>query len=166
MRIKKFSKNKSYSISEKNIFWMKYAINLANLAYLEKEIPIGAVLIKNGRVIGIGWNQCITLKDPTAHAEIIAIREGAKSIKNYRIENSHLYVTIEPCIMCIAAIKQARIKKVFFGAKNKKNSTDMFLKFLKTYKIKKKFQVFNGILEKECSKYIKLFFKNIRKKNY
>lgn len=96
-------------------YWMEQALRLAETAAQQNEVPIGAVLVLNDACIGQGWNQPISTNDPTAHAEIIALREGAKRIQNYRLVNTTLYVTVEPCLMCLGAIQQARIHRVVFG---------------------------------------------------
>ncbi len=96
--------------------WMRYAIRLAQRAENEGEVPVGAVLVKNEKCIGEGWNQPIQKHDPTAHAEIIAIRKAGVALDNYRLINTTLYVTLEPCVMCMGAIAQARIGRLVFGA--------------------------------------------------
>ena len=96
--------------------WMERALELARCAEAEGEVPVGAVVVANGEVIGEGWNRPIALHDPTAHAEIHAIRDAAIQQKNYRIPGSTLYVTLEPCAMCAGAIVHARIERVVFAA--------------------------------------------------
>lgn len=98
--------------------WMQLALEEAHLACLRGEVPIGAVLVQNGELIARGGNQTITSCDPSAHAEIVVLREAAKKIGNYRILDSALYVTVEPCVMCVGAMIQARICKLVFGAYN------------------------------------------------
>ncbi|WP_410051772.1 tRNA adenosine(34) deaminase TadA [Buchnera aphidicola] len=116
--------------------WMKVALKYAYYAEKQGEIPIGAVLIFNERIIGIGWNSSISQNDPTAHAEIMALRYAGKRIKNYRLVDSTLYVTLQPCIMCCGAIIQSRIRRLVFGAKSKKLDDQYHLKniFLKIQK--------------------------------
>ncbi|HET9678920.1 MAG TPA: tRNA adenosine(34) deaminase TadA [Buchnera sp. (in: enterobacteria)] len=153
--MKKKTKNHEY--------WMKYAINLAKFSEKIGEVPIGSVLILNNKIIGEGFNSSISYNDPTAHAEIISLRNGAKKIKNYRILNSILYVTLEPCLMCFGAILHSRIKTLVYGTKNyKRNVKEMnYLSFLsKFYKL----NLISGILELECSNLIKNFFVSKRKK--
>lgn len=100
---------------------MRYALELADKAEALGEIPVGAVLVDDARnIIGEGWNLSIVQSDPTAHAEIIALRNGAKNIQNYRLLNSTLYVTLEPCTMCAGAILHSRIKRLVFGASDYK----------------------------------------------
>lgn len=107
-------------IFNKDKKWMKLALKFAYYAEKQGEIPIGAVLVFNERIIGIGWNSSISQHDPTAHAEIMALRYAGIKMKNYRLVNSTLYVTLQPCIMCCGAIIQSRIKSLVFGASSKK----------------------------------------------
>jgi len=106
--------------SDNDIFWMHHALALAQEACNRQEVPVGAVMILDNKVIGEGSNHPIGLCDPTAHAEIIALRQGAQHLKNYRLVNSTLYITLEPCIMCLGAIVHARVKRVVFGATDPK----------------------------------------------
>jgi len=99
---------------------MRHAVRLAHLAESEGEVPVGAVLVKDETVIGEGWNRPIVDNDPTAHAEIMAIRQAGKRVSNYRLLDTTLYVTLEPCLMCVGAIVHARIGRVVFGAKDPK----------------------------------------------
>lgn len=106
--------------SERDHYWMQQAIALAETAAAHREVPVGAVLVYQEQKIGEGWNRPIRDKDPTAHAEIIALRAGASAQKNYRLINTTLYVTLEPCAMCVGAIMHARVKRVVFGAHDSK----------------------------------------------
>lgn len=96
--------------------WMRRALNLADRAANEGEVPVGAVLVREGRVIGEGWNQVIAANDPTAHAEVIALRDAAAMEGNYRLPDSTLYVSLEPCTMCAGALIHARISQLVFAA--------------------------------------------------
>ena len=97
-------------------FWMARALALASQAESVGEVPIGAVVVLDNEIIGEGYNQTITLNDPTAHAEIVALRQAAKAVANHRVVNADLYVTIEPCTMCAGALVHGRIARLIFGA--------------------------------------------------
>ena len=141
--------------------YIKECLNLAKQAKVKNEIPIGALIIQDGVVISKSHNLSISNNDPTAHAEINAIRDACKKINNYRLSNAVLYTTLEPCIMCIGAICEARINKVVFGAySNIKTDTNENFKFIKKkYNLDHTPEFFGGILEKECTLIIKDFFK-------
>jgi tRNA(adenine34) deaminase len=100
--------------------WMRQALALARRAEAEGEVPVGAVIVRDGTVVGEGWNRNITLSDPTAHAEIIALREAGHSLQNYRLPGCVMYVTLEPCAMCVAAAIHARLDRLVFGAADPK----------------------------------------------
>jgi tRNA(adenine34) deaminase len=97
--------------------WMRRALALADRAEIEGEVPIGAVLVRDGGILGEGWNSVITLRDPTAHAEIIALRDAARVAGNYRLPGTTLYVTLEPCTMCAGALIHARVEHLVFAAR-------------------------------------------------
>jgi tRNA(adenine34) deaminase len=100
--------------------WMAEALLLARRAAFEEEVPIGAVIVRDGEIIGRGWNQNITLNDPSAHAEIMAMRDAGKAIGNYRLTDCSLYVTLEPCPMCAGAMIHARLARIVYGAADPK----------------------------------------------
>ena len=100
--------------------WMRRALALADRAGNEGEVPIGAVIVKDGQLLGEGWNSVITFKDPTAHAEVVAMRDAAKMTGNYRLPGSTVYVTLEPCTMCAGAMIHARVAELVFAAKEPK----------------------------------------------
>jgi len=99
---------------------MMHAISLAQRAQSEGEVPVGAVLVRDGEMVGEGWNQNITLNDPSAHAEIVALRDAGQKLKNHRLPGCVLYVTLEPCAMCVGAMIHARLERVVFGATDPK----------------------------------------------
>ncbi len=101
--------------SADDIRWMEYAIQLAAKGEALGEVPVGAVIVKDGAILGEGFNQPITSNDPTAHAEVVALRQAAKHIENYRLIDSTIYVTLEPCTMCVGALVHARIARLVFG---------------------------------------------------
>ena len=141
---------------------MKMAIVEAKKAYEKMEVPVGAVIVKDGKVISKGYNLRETQKNSLKHAEIIAIDKACKKTKNFRLENCEMYVTLEPCIMCAGAIVQSRIKKVFFGARDSKYGA--VVSASKTFEIPSNHKVDfeEGICSKECEELIKKFFKNLR----
>lgn len=144
-------------------YWMQYALTLAKKAEQQGEIPVGAVLVHDDRVIGEGWNQSITLHDPTAHAEIIAIRQAAQAIKNYRLVNTSLYVTLEPCTMCAGAIIHSRIKRVVYGAfDNKTGAAGSFINILSCPGMNHLPQIDSGVLSAQSSQLLSDFFKRRR----
>jgi len=140
--------------------WMNYAIQEANKAKMNGEIPVGAVLVKNGILIAKAHNQSVQKHDASAHAEIQLIRSAGKKLENYRLTGSSIYVTLEPCAMCFGAIVHARIETLIFGAKDPKtgvcgSSIDLNnAKFLNH-----KVNVRSGILEDKCSDLLRSFFK-------
>jgi tRNA(adenine34) deaminase len=105
-----------YTFPARDQHWMKHALALAEQAQSQQEIPVGAVVILDEQMIGEGSNQSIQNNDPTAHAEIIALRQASQHLNNYRLLNATLYVTLEPCMMCVGALLHARIKRLVFGA--------------------------------------------------
>lgn len=137
-------------MSENDLMYMQRAIELAKMAAIHQEVPVGAVLVLDHQIIGEGYNQPISANDPTAHAEIIALRRGAEAINNYRIVNSTLYVTLEPCAMCIGAIRHARVQRVVYGAADSKSESCQFNHHV-TYE--------GGLLEENCGELLKQFFR-------
>ncbi|WDI78727.1 tRNA adenosine(34) deaminase TadA [Candidatus Purcelliella pentastirinorum] len=152
----KIYKNKGY--------WIQYALKLAEQALKIGEVPVGAVITLNNKLIGEGKNCVISNNDPTAHAEIMAIRNAAKFKKNYRLTNSSIYVTLEPCLMCYEALIYSRIEKIIFGTYDNKSNITKILQRKSTNNIKKN-KIKNKILTKKCSDILINFFKNKRKNN-
>ncbi|WAI12011.1 MAG: tRNA adenosine(34) deaminase TadA [Buchnera aphidicola (Macrosiphum albifrons)] len=145
--------------------WMKIALKYAYYAKEKGEVPIGAILVFKERIIGIGWNSSITKNDPTAHAEIIALRDAGKKIKNYRLLNTTLYVTLQPCIMCSGAIIHSRVKRLVFGANYEKLDSKYCLKniFLNAHK-DYKLDIKKNVMKRECSNILIKFFQKKRKR--
>lgn len=143
--------------------WMSYAIELAGKAELQGEIPVGAVLVKDDEVIGEGWNQSITLNDPTAHAEVMAIRDAGQRVDNYRLVGSTLYVTLEPCPMCVGALVHSRIDKLVFGASDfKTGAVHSAMQLLDHESHNHKIIHHAGVCKPECSAQLSAFFKKRR----
>ena len=147
-----------------DIFWMKQAFDLALIARDQGEVPVGAVLVgEHNQVIGRGFNQVLQLNDPTAHAEIIAIREAAASIHNYRLQNTTLYVTLEPCCMCAGALVHARIKRLVFATRDfKAGAAGSIFNLLQGHPLNHQIQIDEGVLQHECGELLTDFFKNRR----
>lgn len=146
-----------------DIYFMQQAIILALKAQKTDEVPVGAVAVLDNQIIGEGWNQPISLCDPTAHAEIIALRAAAKHINNYRLLNCTLYVTLEPCIMCIGTMIHSRIKRLVFGAPDPKTgAVGSILNVLETKGVNHQIEVTGEILSQDCSELLKTFFQKKR----
>jgi tRNA(adenine34) deaminase len=153
--------NEKFSIDD--IKWMQQAIHLAKLAEKNHEVPVGAVLILNNEIIGEGSNSPIGACDPTAHAEVVALRAGAKKINNYRLVDSTLYVTLEPCLMCVGAIVHARVKRVVFGAYDPRAGAVSSAFDMQTdQKLNNRVIYEGGLFADECGKLLSDFFKSRR----
>jgi tRNA(adenine34) deaminase len=143
--------------------WMEHALREAELAYKRKEVPIGAVIVHKDRIVGKGYNQVETLKDPTAHAEMIAITAAAAHLGNHRLEHCALYVTIEPCAMCAGAIVLARISSVVFGSPDPKaGACGTLYNIVQDKRLNHRVELVSGILEKKCAGIMRDFFKKAR----
>ena len=138
---------------------MHLALKQAMLAQSKKEVPVGCVIVKDNQLVSSGFNSPISSNDASAHAEINAIRSAGKKIKNYRLNDMDIYVTLQPCPMCISTIINARISKIFFGAYEKKN---LSFDFMQSRISKNSPAMIGGILEKECASILSDFFKNKR----
>ncbi len=144
--------------------WMHHALKLAHKAAEQGEVPVGAVLVKNNQIIAEGWNQPILQHDATAHAEIMAIRAASYVLQNYRLPDTTLYVTIEPCSMCAGAIIHARIARVVFGAlEPRAGAAGSQLNLLQNKQFNHQTELTSGVLSKECGQILKDFFSLKRK---
>ena len=138
---------------------MKEALVQAKKALKKGEVPIGAVVVLGDEIIGRGYNQPITMKDPTAHAEIIALKEASNRLENYRLNEAIIYTTLEPCLMCVGALVHARIKKVIFAAHDTKSGVVVNNGgLIQSEFLNHKVSFEGGVLEKEASKLLKDFF--------
>lgn len=145
--------------------FMKEAIKQAKKAYDKEEIPVGAVIVKDGKIIARGYNKKEEKKDTTQHAEIIAIQKASKKIGAWRLQDCEMYVTLEPCAMCTGALIQARLKRVYIGTMDPKTGAcGSVLNLLEDYKFNHKVEVETNIMQKECEKILKDFFKYLRSK--
>jgi tRNA(adenine34) deaminase len=143
---------------------MRHALRLAELAGAEGEVPVGAVLIKDDELVGEGWNRPIATHDPSAHAELLALRAAAAAVGNYRLLDTTLYVTLEPCVMCAGAIIHARVARVVYGAGDPKTgaaggAVDIFAAPFVNHRV----AVEGGILAEECGRMLTEFFKERRR---
>ena len=146
-----------------NEVWMRSALNLAILAREAGEIPVGAVVVYEGKIVGRGFNQPISTEDPTAHAEIVALREAARTLGNYRLVNCDLYVTLEPCLMCVGAMIHARIRKVIFGGmETKSGALTSRVMGAQLPCHNHKLLVEGGVLAEESTELLKSFFQERR----
>lgn len=150
-----------YSIVNIDVIWMRYAIMLADCAGFFGEVSVGAILVYNGSIVGYGWNSSIMYNDPTAHAEILALRMGGRVLNNYRLLGTILYTTLTPCLMCIGAMIHARVYRLVCGAMNKKIRLD---DIFQCSTINHRILLTTGILENECSILLNNFFIHKRKK--
>ncbi|MBN2225598.1 MAG: tRNA adenosine(34) deaminase TadA [Deltaproteobacteria bacterium] len=143
--------------------FMREALREAEQVLVDGEVPVGAVIVMQGRIIGRGGNRVIEKRDPTAHAEIVALRQAARRIGNYRLVGADLYVTIEPCVMCAGAIIQARIERLFYGAPDSHaGAVDSLYKLLGDDRLNHRVEVTAGILEEESRALMKSFFQEKR----
>jgi tRNA(adenine34) deaminase len=140
--------------------WMRHAIRLAQRAEQQGEVPIGAIIVKDDQCIAEGWNMPIAIHDPTAHAEIMAIRRAGIALENYRLCDATLYVTLEPCVMCMGAISHARIKRLVFGAFDpKRGAVCNALSLTDASFLNHRVNWTGGVLEEECGELLKDFFR-------
>lgn len=152
------------SIEDSDQHWMQAVIKLAQKAEELGEVPVGAIIVKDNVLISEGFNQPISQHDPTSHAEIMALRNAAQELENYRLPNTTLYVTLEPCAMCAGAIIHSRVQRVVFGAFDSKGgAAGSVFSILGTDKLNHRVDVIGGVLEKECAELLKAFFKSRRK---
>ena len=145
--------------------WMNWALAEAKKAGQKQEVPVGAVLLsEENTVLALSHNLCITNTDPTAHAEIIALRMAAQKLQNYRLLNTTLYVTVEPCFMCMGAIIHARVKTVVFGTRDEKwGAAGSLYNLSEDTRLNHHPEIIGGVFEHECKELIQLFFQARRK---
>jgi tRNA(adenine34) deaminase len=144
-------------------YWMEQALELAREAKKVNEVPVGAIVVLEGKVIGLGSNTRENAQDPCGHAEIHALQSAAKKINNWRLSKCVMYVTLEPCIMCAGAIIQARIERVVYGAKDPKGGALGSLYNLhEDTRLNHRFEIQSGVLEDQCSELLKVFFREKR----
>jgi len=148
---------------DEDIHWMKYALSLAQQAAAEDEVPVGAVVVREGELLGEGWNRPISTNDPTAHAEIMALRDAAQRENNYRLSGATLYVTLEPCLMCAGAMIHARIGRLVFGASDpKRGAVNSTAHAFETQGLNHRVEVEGSVLAAECAEVLREFFRDRR----
>ena len=144
--------------------WMQRALALGRAAAQAGEVPVGALLVRGGAVLGEGWNRPIATHDPTAHAEVVALRAAGATAGDYRLAGSTLYVTLEPCIMCAAALIHARVERVVFGAWDPKaGGAGSVLDVFRTPQLNHRVDVFGGVLADDCAGLLQQFFAERRR---
>jgi tRNA(adenine34) deaminase len=150
-------------LSAKDEFWMEEALRCAQRALEAGEVPIGAVVVRGGQIVGRGWNRNITDRDPSAHAEILALREAGAAVGNHRLGDCELFVTIEPCAMCAGTLVQARIKRLIYGADDPKaGAVHSVIRVLNHPALNHQMEVRSGVLAGRCAEMVQAFFKSRR----
>ena len=145
--------------SAQDRMYMQHALGLAARAEAQGEVPVGALVVLNGEIIGEGWNRPISSHDPTAHAEIVALRAAALKLGNYRLSGATLYVTLEPCPMCAGAMVHARVARVVYGAPDPlAGSAGSVFNLLDSSALNHRVEVVCGVLAEECGQRLKMFF--------
>ena len=145
-------------------YFMKEALKEAEKAYKKLEVPVGAIIVRDGKIIARAYNQKESKTDTTKHAEILAIQKASKKLKSWRLIDCEMYVTLEPCTMCAGAIINSRIKKVYIGAMDEKTgAVGSVLNLFENYKFNHKPESETGILKEDCEEILKRFFKELRK---
>jgi tRNA(adenine34) deaminase len=149
---------------DKDKFFMQEALKEAKKAYKKNEVPVGAVVIYNNKIIAKAHNLNITTNDPTAHAEILALRKASKILRNYRLLDCEMYTTLEPCPMCAGAMVYARIKRLVYATEDPKSGCcKSILNIVNNKKLNHRIEVVSGVCKKEAEKLLKTFFKKLRK---
>ena len=150
-------------ISDDDIQWMEQALRLAEQAEAEGEVPVGAIVVRDGELIGEGWNRPIASHDPTAHAEIQALRAAADRLGNYRLPGTTLYVTLEPCPMCAGAMVHARVERLVFGASDPRTgSAGSVFNLVQAEELNHRMEVVGGVMAETCGQQLKDFFRSRR----
>jgi len=145
---------------QEHLYWMQQALQLAEKAQSLGEVPVGAVLVKDEQIIGRGFNQPILNHDPSAHAEMMALREAGQSLENYRLINTTMYVTLEPCAMCAMAMVHARVERVVFATREPRTGAGGSLyQLLKHTGHNHQVEVIEGVMQEQSSMMLKKFFK-------
>ena len=145
---------------DQDLRYMTAALAEARRAEAEGEVPVGAIAVADGQIVGAGHNQPIGLSDPTAHAEILAIRSAATHLKTYRLASVSIYVTLEPCVMCVGAMLNSRIARVIYGARDEKaGALGSIYDIGRDGRLNHRFEVIAGVMEPECAEIMREFFR-------
>jgi len=144
--------------------FMRLALAQARLAEAQGEVPVGALLVREGAVLAEAFNQPIGAGDPTAHAEVVALRRAAQAMANYRLPGTTLYVTLEPCLMCVGALVHARVDRVVYGAADPKGGAVRSVLDVSALPLNHRFAVAHGVLEAECRALLSDFFRSRRER--
>jgi tRNA(adenine34) deaminase len=139
-------------------YFMRRAMAQAEKAADRGEVPVGAVVVKDGTIVGCGWNRPISKKDPTAHAEVVALRAAARKLGNYRLTGCDLYVTLEPCPMCLGAVVQARVRRLVYGAPDLKSGAVRSVMQFPFRKLNYRPDIVAGVLADDCGRLLRDFF--------
>jgi tRNA(adenine34) deaminase len=151
------------SVSETDEYWMRYALALARRAQVLGEVPVGALVVQDNVVVGEGWNQPIATNDVTAHAEIVSLRAAGQRLNNYRLPETTLYVSLEPCLMCVGAMVHARIQRLVFGARDSRRAVAASaLSMVQSFGQNHKIEVVGGVGEPQCAVTLRSFFRRRR----
>ena len=150
-----------------HVRWMRAANDQAHRALEAGEVPVGAVVVRGQRVVGVGFNQPIGVGDPTAHAEVVALRDAARALGNYRLSDTTLYVTVEPCLMCAGALVHARVATLVYGAEEPRTgAVRSAMRALDHPALNHRVRVISGVLEPECRVLMQTFFRRRRAKTH
>ncbi len=156
----------STSCADDDARWMREALELARRAAAAGEVPVGALVVADGACIGVGHNACIVDRDPTAHAEVVALRAAARARDNYRLAGATLYVTLEPCAMCAGAIVHARVARVVFGAPDPRaGAAGSLMNLLQHAALNHRAEVVGGVAAEDCGRLLVDFFRARRERS-
>ena len=151
------------TITGSDQLWMEEALNAAQRALESGEVPVGAVVVLDGRIVGRGWNRNLTDSDPSAHAEVVALRTAGANVGNHRLGDCELFATIEPCAMCAGAMIHARLKRLVYGADDPKaGAVHSVMQVLNHPQLNHRMEVHGGVLAGRCAELLQAFFRNRR----
>ena len=154
---------KGFAVEFTDEYWMQKTLELARKAEAEDEVPVGAIIVKDKQLIAEAWNRPIQSNDPSAHAEINAMRQAGQVLKNYRLIDTTMYVSLEPCSMCVGAMIHGRIKRLVFGAYDlKTGAAGSAIELIQSDKHNHRIEVVAGVMEKECRELLQAFFRKKR----